>query len=511
MMSRTRPTTPRPPVFRALAAVLVAVGLLAAPPAGAQLAGRAPAPAADGLRVHHSFPEAGRTLRIVVEGFAPGGLVQVVLDDVAAAPPSVVEALYNALITEVPHPRVGALSVALAADDAGLVTLVVPLVDAADTDASCDMLFRELQENGGATRTVQLHLLVQPPTLLLPADDHVLRLDLRSGELIEPSIPGRGLVAAAFSSDGLLGHLLRPEGVLETWSARDWGGSPFAVTRLDPASDDLAHGDRVGPAFVIVRPQGEPFTPPGRLVFLPGAGRELVVEPLGEDVPGRRWAVEPDGFTAFVAEDDLLVRQVDLLRGEPRDVFTAGLPGDLSIADLLLVDGRLLVVSRRGGGRPGSLSVLDLATGWLSLFPLGVDPQRLVAVGQDRVLVVPAAESVETAGSVVVVEAGVPAAPQRLPLAGAVLDAAASPDGARLLVRSPDGGLRLDRWQADGGLSTQLVGLPDATRLVSSGDAFGVLFGGEDGLVHRVGLLDGSVEAVPGARTRVDPAFAVLP
>jgi len=497
---------------RALGLALGAL-LLAALPLASLAAQGSPAPAPfarplpGALAVHHSFPEAGSTLRIVVEGFLPGAPVEVLLPQAALAPPSLVEALVSAfLVSDLPS-EPGDLHGALEADEQGRVLLTVPLTHRDDALRAFDLAFRD----GAGNRAPPLHLVVQPPTLLLPADDSVLRFDLRDGRLLQPAIPGPGLVSAAFSTDGLLGLLLRPGGLLETWSTRDWGGRPFAVTHLDPASDDLAHGGRVGPAFVVVRPEGGPFTPRGRLVFLQGSPRELLVEPLGDDVGGRRWAVEPDGFTAFLAEDDLLVRQVDLLSGAPLGVFGAGLPGDERVADLLLDGRRLLVLTRRPSGQPGSLSVFDLGTGWLSLFPIGIDPLRLVPVGEQRVLVVPAPESGETAGSLVVVQDGVPGAPERLARAGRVLDAAAAPTGARVLVQSDDGTLRLDRWDAGRGFDAFLAQVPPARRLVSGGHAYGLLFGGPDGLVHRVELEDGSLETVTGARTRSDAAFAVLP
>jgi len=307
--------------------------------------------------------------------------------------------------------------------------------------------------------------------------------------------------------------VLRPGGLLESWSSRDWGGAPFMVTPLDPASDDLAHGRTTGPAFVVVRPQAAPFAPAGRLVFLDGRLGELLVDPMGDDVSGRRWAVEDDGFTAFVAEDDLLVREVDVLTGTAHGVFTAGLPGDRAIADMSLDGDRLYVLTRRSGGQAGSLTVLDLGTGRLNPVPLQVDPLRLLALGDGRMLIVPVAESVESANTLVVIENGLPSTVDRLANTGRILDAASVPGGALVLVEDPPSGVRLELWDPARGLVPFLGGgaVPQATRLVSAGEEIALLLGSADGLVRRVSLSERSIEVVEGVEVDSDAPFAVLP
>src|SRR6185503_17915049 len=120
-------------------------------------------------------------------------------------------------------------------------------------------------------------------------------------------------------------------------------------------------GGPAGAAFLLARPGGQPFPGAGNLLF-PDEGA-LLLEPMAQTVGGRRVALAPDGLTAFVAEDDLVVREIDLLARVPRTLLPVGLAGDRAVADLLL-DGRRLHVATRGAvGRPGSLTTLDLDTG----------------------------------------------------------------------------------------------------------------------------------------------------
>jgi len=498
---------PSPPSPRVAALALLAVATLALPAAAQDaLAARLEVSGAPALEVHHSFPEAGGVLRLVVEGFWPGSPVEVLLEDPASAPPSVLEALdaFFPLPTDAPELlRRGAV-----ADDAGLLVFAVTLDDPQDAGRSFGLVFRD----GEGRRTDPLELMVQPPTLLLPAADHIVRIDLRDGTVLVPDIPGRGgLLAAAFSADGFLGHLLRRGGRLETWSTRNWGGRPFAVTRLAADVDDLAHAAGKGPAFAVGRPDGAPFAPPGRLVFLDGR-EDLTLDPMSRTITGRRWALAEDGFTAFVAEDDLLVREVDVLAGSAHGMFTAGLPGDRAVSDLVLEADRLYVTTRREDGRPGSLTVLDLRTGWLSPFELAVDPLRLVALGDGRLLVVPA-EGLETAGVLVVVEEGVPAPADRLEGGGRILDVAPVPGGAAVLVAQADGGHRLEHWDAGLGLQPWIAApdVPEASRLLAAGDAALLLLGGGDGGVHRLDLQAGILERLPGVEASGQPLFAVIP
>jgi hypothetical protein len=490
--------------------------------AGEAAAQRGQDPAADlsagpSLAVHHSFPEAGGVLRIVVEGFWPDSPVEVLLSAPAAAPPSVLEALLDDArrFVAMPDESAAMLHRGTVSDEFGRLTLVIALDDPRDVDRSFGMLFQDSE----GRRSVPLRLMVQPPTLLLPTSEYVVRIDLRDGSVLQPPIQGNGgLLAAAFSTDGFLGHLLRDGGLLETWSTRNWGGRPFAVTHLDPTSDDLAHTGLTGPAFTVARPDGTPFTPSGRLTFLDGHG-DLELDPMAQAMSGRRWAIAQDGMTAFVAEDDLLVREIDMLSGTAHGMFTAGLPGDQVIADLVLDGRRLYMATRRADGQAGSLTVLDLDTGWLNPYELAIDPIRLVTLGDGRLLVVPDPDSVETAGSLVLVEDGVPALPDRLDRAGRILDVASVPGGAAVLVVSSDASLetaaepdyRLEFWDAGRGLSAWLPGIPEASRLIAAGPEVVLLLGASDGAVHRLMVQTGVIERLQGVETSGQPLFAVIP
>ncbi len=182
---------------------------------------------------------------------------------------------------------------------------------------------------------------------------------------------------------------------------------------------------------------------------------------MAQAVGGRRVALSDDGLTAFVAEDDLVVRELDLLARQPRALLSVGLPGDSAVADLLL-DGRQLLVATRGAsGRNGTLTVFGLDDGLLTTLPLAADPARLVALGGGRVLVVPAA-----GGVLDLLDHGLPAG--RVMVAGAVLDAAPAAGGALLLSVGPDG-RRLSHLDA-AALRVQRLPplLPDVTRLAAA-------------------------------------------
>ena len=462
------------------------------------------------LRVHHSFPEAGQALRIVVDGFLPQDRVLVFLPMWDLAPPSVVKHLLNNEVFPSPYlpPPGGLLDVETLADDLGRLVMVIQLDDRLDAGRSFELIFQ-----AGDRRSSGLQLSVQPPTLLVPSDGRLVRIDLRDGAILRPSLRGEGLLSAAFSADGQLGYVLRPQGLLEIWSAAPWNGRLASSMQLDLASDDLARSRDLGPAFVFVRPQGRPFTPPARLVFLDDRHADLHVEPMGQDVSGSRWAMSDDGTTAFVAEDDLLVREIDVLSGQALGVFTAGLPGDRSIADLRIHDGRLHVLTRRTGGQAGSLTVLDLTSGSLSLEPLTVDPLRLLPLdgggprGGSGLLVVPAA-----GGTLVSVEAGTTYATDELPV-GRLLDVARIPGGA-LLLAVDEGVTSLWVWRPDSGIQAAPLAedIPDAERLVSARGRVVLLLGAPDGRIHltRPGR-GGLIETIPGLSTDPAAPFAVLP
>lgn len=457
--------------------------------------------------VHHSFPEAGGVLRLVVEGFWPESPVEVFLSSPAAAPPSVLEALDDlGTFFRFPDETVEMLHRGTVADGFGRVTLAIALDDPEDVERSFDLVFQDAE----GRRSPPTRLMVQPPTLLLSARDHVVRVDLRDGSVMQPSIPGEGgLLAAAYSTDGFFGYLLRAGGRLETWAARHWDGQPYLVTHVDPASDDLAHTGLTGPAFTVTRPQGTPFTPSGRLNFFDGR-EDLVLDPMARAMGGRRWAIAEDGTTAFVAEDELLVREIDVFTGTAHGMFTAGLPGDQVIADLMLEGRRLYVLSRRMDGRAGSLTVLHLDTGWLSPYELTIDPQRIVALGDGRLLVLPAVDAAEVSNSLVLVEEGVPTVSDNLNRPGRILDVAPIPGGALVLVGSEDN-YRLESWDAGYGFSIWLSDVPEASRLIAAGPNTVLLLGASNGAVHRLSVQTGAIEQLEGVTTSGLPLFAVIP
>jgi len=350
-----------------------------------------------------------------------------------------------------------------------------------------------------------IRLLVQPPMLVVSTEDGLARIDLRDGELLQPAIPGPGgLRGAAFSIDGVSGYVLREGGRLEMRSAERWGARPASVRQLDVLGEDLAHGPRTGPAFVVVRPAGEPFAPHGRLVFLDEAATELDVDPLGQEVAGRRWAITADGLTAFVAEDNLLVREVDLLSEQSRRQFVAGVPGDRRIVDMVVHEDRLLIATRRRDGGPGALTTLDLTTGHATPIPLSIDPARLAVLGDGTVLVVPESGPVfQALESAILSRVVVPALE--------VVDAAPVSSGALLLVRSADGHGVVAWNQSEGLTALRLDDVPAARRLVAAGHGVALLLGAPDGSVRRVVLDPLGIETVAGARVEPEAPFAVLP
>lgn len=464
----------------------------------AVLAGGAAAQSASGLAVHHGFPLAGSELPIVVEGFDAGLPVFVQVDSMERTAPSLLRYLVGEL-----GATPGSAVATIPADGRGVVSLRVPLVDPADAGRLIDLVFFQLDRD-----PIGVELLVQPPMVLLPTADGLARLDLRDGRRLLPDLPGPGLVGLALSADGRESWLLRPGGLLEHRAGEPWEAGVTTSRAFGPDSDGLARSQDAGPAFVVLRPRGEGFAPPGRLAFLDGRD-ELVLEPLGQEVSGRRWAVTPDGLTAFVAEDDLLVREVDLLTGQARLPFTAGFNGDQQVADMVLADGRLAVLTRRGDGRPGALTIYDLATGWVSPFPLDSDPLRLAPVGDGRLLVVPA-----SGARLTVVEDGVPARVDEPARPGlSLLDAAPVRDGALVLARDAEGAPALLAWTAAGGLRPQAVDgpLPGALRLAGAGADLAVLLGAADGVPWTLVPSSGALTPVEGLVVPPGRAFQQLP
>lgn len=477
---------------RLLLVALTALAGLALPVRGQELVAR------------HSFPLAGDELVMVVNGFAPGAAVGIDLDrERSTPPPSLERALVAAF--GLPVGPEGRLSFGGWADAGGALVLRVPLTDPGDPNHAVALQFHDQ-----AGRSVELALLVQPPTVLLPVSGGVARVELLGGHRLLPDVPlAAGLLGAALSPDGLSLHTLLEGGALGERSAYSWNGALLSERALDPSGERLARSLGGGPAFVIARAKGSPFAPPGRLVSLDSSREELQLDPLGQEVAGRRWAITSDGLTAFVAEDDLIVREIDLLSWRVRTPFSAGFNGDRAVADLALDEARLLVLSRRSGGQAGSLTTLAFGSGVARPWPLGIDPARLVVLDESLSLVVPAAgplfQVVEHGMPTVVVPAGTSRE--------ALLDAAAVPGGALLLLADLDGGRRLVSWSPERGLEplSTTAPVPDALRLVSAGHDLVLLVGASDGHVSRVVPSRGVLEAVEGLDVLPGAGHHLLP
>lgn len=475
-----------------LLAVVAALALLAGA-AGAQVA------------LHHSFPVAGEVLTVVVDGAPVGdGFVDLRLSDVEAAPPSFVERLL-----ENPAPRVDgdALVTTWPVDEAGRVRLDVLLDDARDAGAPLRL---EAVVPGWVDASASLELIVVPPIVVVPTSSGYERIDLRSGSRLLPAIPRfdalRGL---AVSDDGTETYALYADGRLETWSGQSWTAGPGDVTFLDPDANDIAGVPSGGLAFVLARSNARPFAPAGRLVFPDDGGASLVLEAMGETVTGRRWAVSEDGLVAYVAEDYLTVREVDLLHREVGEMFTTGRDGDAAIADLALDAERLYVVTSSVDDRPGSLTVRDLRSGRSQVFGLSVAPREVVALDGGVALVVP-----RSGGRLEVVVDGVPAGV--MDVDGATwLDAASVPGAALLLRRDADGRHRLLRYDAVSGVvSTLIEGLPPVTQVLAqrrAADGHAVLLGDPSGSVWAFDLVAGELRQVSEVVVEPGVAIAQLP
>ncbi|MHC5211225.1 MAG: hypothetical protein ACYTG2_10950 [Planctomycetota bacterium] len=486
---------------RRLAALLV---VLATGVALAQEAGTA--------WLRHGFPLAGDTLLIVVGGLEPGEHVMLELADPGSAPPSVVSFLESAPSARREHEwpatyEDGLQKTVWSADQAGRIALPVPLEHPDDAGRSLVLgVMRHPGDHGG--RSAPLHLTVQPPQLLLPTADGLARIDLRDGRHLLPSIPGESSVrGAAFSKDGVQAWLLRGNGLLELRSAERWGGETLAAFRADPDADTLGGSPLGGAAFLLSRAGGDPYAPAASLAFLDGTRDVLRLESMGQSMAGRRAVLTPDGFSAWLAEDDLLVREVDLLERRPRGLFSAGMAGDVAITDMLLDGRRLLVATRAPGGAPGALTVLELDSGRTSVQLLGIDPLRLVPLGDEAVLVVPAA-----GGAGQFVQAGLPLHRIDMP-ATTLLDAAPVTSGALLLRQGAQGPFLQGLHQETGRL-VRLTGpgaLPPVTRLVGQGTDVVVLLGDPSGAVHVYEATTRVLRELPDVTALPGDVFAVLP
>jgi len=505
-----------PQPARALFALVVA-GLLLSGPAMAQsvgparAAGRTTTAAGAPLVIEHSFPLAGGPLVLCVSGLSPGEDVALEVLKAAEAPQSVID------FWREPNDQQSTLTTVNGedlfsiwhADENGRVAFSIPLKKAEDVDRELHLKATALLARG-ATRVAQLSLRVQPPMLVLAGAAGLQRISLLTGALLTPALPAAGgMRGFAYSDDGNQGWLLREGGRLELLPAHQWDAAPLSVRLLDPAADLLAGHLGGGAAFVLARPAGDPFAPAASLVFMEDGRSPVVLESMSQPVAGRRVALSGDGFTAFLAEDDLIVREVDLLTGSARGLMTAGFAGDLAIADMLMAGRKLMVATRGPLGRQGALTVFDLDSGALDTLPLQVDPLRLVALAGGSVLVVPA-----TGAAFQMVEGGLPGRLVSAPGIASWLDAAPSGAGALLLGVAADGRRPLQQFDPQTGrFIERLARAPAATRLVgaSSGNGPVVLLGDPAGAVHVFDPEAGSLAAAVGVSAGPDAAFVVVP
>lgn len=456
-------------------------------------------------RLAHSTARTGAPLVIVAEGLSPGAAAWLHLAEAHLAPPSLIEALHSTTHGQALGPlppnavHAGRLSSLWRADEHGRITLSVPLLDPAD--ARRPIVSLSVQEVGGP-QSEALRLVVHPPLLVLPGRAGLLRVDLRTGELLQPALPGAGgLQGAALSDDGLRAWVLREQGALETWSAWSWGPEPLERRVLPEHSDTLGGSAR---PFVLTRPVGAPFAPAGSLRLIDRDAAPIALEALSAAVAGRRVAVSADGETAFVAEDDLLVREVDLRGARVGALISAGMAGDRQIVDLLLDERMVLVASRPGDGRPGTLTVWRVDHGTVQVLALAVEPERLVALGEGRVLVVPAGGA-----RAQLVERGLPTAV--FAAQGRVFDAAPGPGGLpALLVAARAGGTRVELHDPRGGRPQVLPFVaPPTTRIFGAGGEVLLLAGDPSGALHVVHAAAGTIAALD-AGAAPDGPFAEL-
>ncbi|MHC4844996.1 MAG: hypothetical protein ACYTCU_02430 [Planctomycetota bacterium] len=469
----------------------------------------------DRLWVQHSFPLAGEPLVMVVDGLDAGEEVLLVLEDAVEAPPSVVQYMNDdgapQRLMSWPVNEPGSLTSVWQADRQGRLILTIPLTDIDDVDREVSLVVQRRLDTIVPRPVAELSLHVQAPTLVLPTTDGLARIDLAYGIERLPAIPDAGgLQGLGLSADGVLGYVLRDAGLLEVREARAWDGLPIDAIANAPETDTLAWSVGGGAAFLLSRPNGTPFTPAARMVFLDDERAPLLLEPMGTPVAGRRVAVTPDGLTAYLAEDDLIVREVDLASGTPTGLIAAGLAGDREITDMLL-DGRRLLIATRGPlGRNGAITSWSLDTGRAQTTPLATDPLRLVPLGMDRVLVVPA-----NGGIAQLVEQGLPGALIAAP-AGRWLDATGVPGGALMLAGLDDGTRRLERYELGSGAlipvaTTPPTELPRVDRLVSHGGELVVLLGDPSGAVHVLRPRTGRSSVLRGLTALPGGEFVVLP
>ncbi|GJM21571.1 MAG: hypothetical protein DHS20C15_14860 [Planctomycetota bacterium] len=481
---------------------LLLLALLAAPLArpAAQSAPSAADGGASPLSLHHDFPLVGQELRVVVEGFEPGAPVVLALSlSPADTAPSFLSALAN--VDRFTPVRGG---VATFADDLGVFELAIELQPGLDEGHRIEFVVSD-----GGSAAVPVSLLVQAPSVLFAVDGGLARVNLLDGAQLGPLLEGpRALFGAGLESDGLRAWLLREQGRLESRSLLRWGEAPLTVRQLPTAGEALAHSSRAGAAFVLSS-LGEGLF--GRLHFVSSGREALTLEALESEPGHRRWAIAPDGERAFVAEDELLVREVDLRRGTLGGPFTAGVPGDTSITDMLVLGDQLLILTRRSGGRAGSLTRFNLLSGWIATDTLAVDPLRLVALSQELALVIPA-----QGGALTVIESGVPGVPRPLPVNGALLDAAPVDGGALLLMELDNGASTLLQFSASSYRAVELAApgrWPHIERVLGAGSSSALLLGtgSEAGAIFSYELSSGALSVLPGLRREPAAPFVLLP
>jgi hypothetical protein len=452
----------------------------------------------------HGFPLAGGKLSIVVDGLQPGTDTLLRLYQPTSAPLSVFEELRSSTSPQfrgIASSVDGEFTSLWRADERGRIVLEIALDNPGDVDHEIQL--QAIAVDGHASDVLDLH--VEAPMLVLPTADGYARLSLLDGAVLAPAIPAEGgLHGVSFSRDGERGYVLRDGGVLQVLATRDWAGAPLD-SRTFEAAPDLLAGGQSGAAFLLSRPEGTPFPDAARALFLDEGS--LRMEAMAQAVGGRRVALSEDGLSAFVAEDDLVVRELDLLARQPRALLPVGLAGDSAVADMLL-DGRQLLVATRGAaGRNGSLTVFGLDDGRLTTVPLASDPARLVALGSSRVLVVPA-----SGGVLEFFDHGLPAGSKVL--AGSVLDAAPLSGGA-LVLSARDGQRRLSQLDsATLHMDLLLATVPAVNRLVGAPAGLSgvvVLLGDPSGAVHVWVPQLAALQTVADLHALPDAGFSLLP
>lgn len=446
------------------------------------------------LEMHHSFPAWGDSLTLVVDGLSSADPATITLAEAVKAPPSLVAYLEQQSLAS--WSADGALVSWWRPDGGGQISLSVPLVHS--EDAGKEIYLQVSALDGRVSDVVHLH--VVPPILVVPTSEGLMRIDLRNGDIVNPPLGDETrLLGLGTSSTGTRTYALREKGRLESYETSQFGNAAPAIRQLDFNCTELAGAVGAGPAFALSHTESRETPRRGKVIFLQGEEEVLALESMGQAVTGRRWAVTPDGLTAFVAEDHQLVRVLHLASRAAVGLFTVGQIGDSEIADMVLDDGQLYVVTRSAGGRPGSLTVVGVETGEIKVTGLEIDPVRLVALGEQQTLIVPFAE-VSATGDVLEstnrlqwAQDGVVG--RAIIATGAILDATHA-DGGVVVLQDVDGVRRVDWVDGQGAIESLAGSLPRVSRLASAGLETVILLGDPEGNLWALDVDQGTVKKI---------------